>query len=72
MNNIQFSTSFRTLSHFRYKGDTEVSKIEALKDRYKIIKAENAFDIDRTTDDDDGVYYCKAGGESAEINVVGK
>ena len=48
----------------------DVHKIDALKDRFQILSAEHKFIIDRTREDDHGLYACEYQNTRAIINVV--
>lgn len=52
------------------KNGTDVSKVESLQGRYRIIAAERKFIIDKTDIHDDGIYSCVANNQSKTINVV--
>lgn len=48
----------------------DVSKIDSIKARYKIIAAENKFIIEKTNEFDNGTYTCIANGDRKNIIVV--
>ncbi|XP_055389744.1 neuroplastin [Condylostylus longicornis] len=52
------------------KDGIEVSKVDSIKDRFRIIAAENKFIIERTNENDNGTYTCSANGERKNITVV--
>ncbi|XP_037958833.1 uncharacterized protein LOC119688224, partial [Teleopsis dalmanni] len=52
------------------KNGTDVSKVKELTGRYRIIKQEKTFIIDKTDTYDDGVYSCVANNQRKDINVV--
>lgn len=69
-----FCTVFFSSVSSRSKDGENVSEIDSLRDRYKIIKEERKFIISRALESDAGSYTCsvRALNASRTFNVVGK
>ncbi|XP_055839068.1 uncharacterized protein LOC129907052 [Episyrphus balteatus] len=54
------------------KNGTEVSKVPSLQGRYRIIKPERKFMIEKTEEPDSGIYSCRVNDEKKDFRVVAK
>ncbi|XP_055916441.1 titin-like [Eupeodes corollae] len=54
------------------KNGTDVSKVPSLQGRYRIIKPERKFVIERTEEKDAGTYSCVVNGEKKDFRVAAK
>lgn len=74
MNKFKKKYKIFLLSTFRAKDGKNVSDVESLNNRFRIIKEEKKFIISRALESDAGVYTCSVPvlNASRTINVLGK